>query len=426
MNALMRISLALAVTLTAGCSRAPAHDSRADTGGSSAAQANQSAPISKTGERASGQVAPPAEAGPVERSVRIPLVPGLTVVTAIVMSGVGDAESVKQITTVDDTAVALTYSADIPDNGLGALVGGASGEMRHARGRRRVMREDLERGREYMHLFGAGMPQTIPGATALGVSTAVLADLKGKGGSSALTMRGSGIGTALGGLISAVGGSDFSGVKEIRDLDSMDKLSGAIKRVEPDPVPVRVLVNGRPVNLPAIHAHGTLGDRDGDFYFLDDPANPLALKWKFGDDELHAIKIAFPSENAAEAGSARIEADLAERGRAEVYGIYFDFDSDVLRPESQPVLEEIAGTLRDHPDWKLNVEGHTDNVGTDAHNLDLSRRRAAAVKQALVERYHTDGEKLAPAGFGASRPKDTNDTVEGRARNRRVELARQQ
>ena len=89
------------------------------------------------------------------------------------------------------------------------------------------------------------------------------------------------------------------------------------------------------------------------------------------------------------------------------------------------MLEEIAGVLKTNPDWKLTVSGHTDNVGGDAYNLDLSQRRAAAVKLALVTRYHIAPERLATDGFGATRPVATNDTLAGRALNRRVELTRE-
>ncbi len=81
--------------------------------------------------------------------------------------------------------------------------------------------------------------------------------------------------------------------------------------------------------------------------------------------------------------------------------------------------------MTDNPDWKLRVDGHTDNIGGDAHNLDLSKRRAASVKSALVERYHISADRLTTNGFGASSPIDRNDTLEGRARNRRVELSRE-
>jgi OOP family OmpA-OmpF porin len=76
-------------------------------------------------------------------------------------------------------------------------------------------------------------------------------------------------------------------------------------------------------------------------------------------------------------------------------------------------------------DWKLTVEGHTDNIGGDTYNLDLSKRRALAVKEALVAQYDIAPERLTNDGFGASRPVESNETLEGRARNRRVELVRQ-
>jgi len=120
-----------------------------------------------------------------------------------------------------------------------------------------------------------------------------------------------------------------------------------------------------------------------------------------------------------------MEQKLQTEKRVKVYGIYFDFGSDVMKPQSEPVLEEISQVMRDNPDWNLSVEGHTDNIGGDAYNLDLSNRRAAAVKQALVNRFRIGPQRLSPAGFGAPRPVATNDTVEGRALNRRVELVRQ-
>src|SRR5579864_4995504 len=124
-------------------------------------------------------------------------------------------------------------------------------------------------------------------------------------------------------------------------------------------------------------------------------------------------------------GGNRLEQELEKTGRVKIYDIYFDFRSDQLRPESDKVLKEIAQVMRDHPDWKLSVEGNTDNIGGDAYNLDLSKRRAASVKTALVSQYDVAGDRLSTTGFGRSHPVDTNDTIEGRARNRRVELARQ-
>jgi outer membrane protein OmpA-like peptidoglycan-associated protein len=87
-------------------------------------------------------------------------------------------------------------------------------------------------------------------------------------------------------------------------------------------------------------------------------------------------------------------------------------------------MTTIAEMLRRQPQWRLSIEGHTDNTGSDAHNQDLSTRRAAAVKTALVGEFAIAQERLTTAGFGARRPVETNETIAGRARNRRVELVR--
>jgi outer membrane protein OmpA-like peptidoglycan-associated protein len=121
----------------------------------------------------------------------------------------------------------------------------------------------------------------------------------------------------------------------------------------------------------------------------------------------------------------KLETWLTTTGHAEVDGIYFDFAKATIRAESAPVLQAIADLMVKYPSWKLRVEGHTDSAGGVAANHDLSIRRAMAVRQALVYRHFVEPERLTPAGVGASRPKDTNRTPEGRARNRRVELVRQ-
>jgi outer membrane protein OmpA-like peptidoglycan-associated protein len=124
------------------------------------------------------------------------------------------------------------------------------------------------------------------------------------------------------------------------------------------------------------------------------------------------------------AGVAAIERALASAGKVDIYSIFFSFNSDVIRDESEPTLKDIAEVLRRRPDWHLAVNGHTDGIGGDQFNLDLSKRRAAAVKDALVKRYGIEPQRLVTSGFGKSQPKDTNDTLEGRAHNRRVELAK--
>ncbi len=111
-------------------------------------------------------------------------------------------------------------------------------------------------------------------------------------------------------------------------------------------------------------------------------------------------------------------------GHIAIYGIYFDTDSDNLKPESDSTLEEISKLLRDRSDLKLLVVGHTDNQGSYDYNINLSERRAQAVVNALTQRFGVESSRLKSAGVGYLSPVTTNDTVEGRTQNRRVELVK--
>ncbi|MCS6934708.1 MAG: DUF5723 family protein [Chitinophagales bacterium] len=99
----------------------------------------------------------------------------------------------------------------------------------------------------------------------------------------------------------------------------------------------------------------------------------------------------------------------------------FETGKDIIRPKSYASLNSLAELLKTKPNYGLLIEGHTDNVGSDASNLILSQKRANAVKNYLIKRG-VDGSKLDAFGYGESRPIATNDTPEGRQRNRRVEM----
>src|SRR5690606_26908505 len=129
-------------------------------------------------------------------------------------------------------------------------------------------------------------------------------------------------------------------------------------------------------------------------------------------------------QQSGDGGAGTLEQALEETGRADVYSIFFSFNSDEILEESEPTLAEIANLMRKHPQWRLSLNGHTDSIASDSYNLELSRRRANATMRALVERYGVPEDRLTAAGSGESSPIDTNDTLEGRARNRRVELIR--
>lgn len=113
--------------------------------------------------------------------------------------------------------------------------------------------------------------------------------------------------------------------------------------------------------------------------------------------------------------------------------IHFEYDKDIIRPESYEILNTVVQILKDYPNITLEIQGHTDSRGSDSHNLDLSIRRAAAVRDYLqcAGRYAScpsgtaiDGTRLTSAGFGETCPIDDNRTDMGRARNRRVEFMR--
>jgi outer membrane protein OmpA-like peptidoglycan-associated protein len=137
------------------------------------------------------------------------------------------------------------------------------------------------------------------------------------------------------------------------------------------------------------------------------------------------------SENVTMIGPVRIAAGgkklydaLAEKGRVATQGIYFDTGSDAIRQESAPTLKEIGTMLKDHTELKLTIEGHTDNLGKPESNQALSERRAAAVRQYLIDHYQVDGSRLEAKGLGQTKPVGANDTAEGRQQNRRVELVK--
>jgi outer membrane protein OmpA-like peptidoglycan-associated protein len=389
---------------------------------------------------------PPAPA----TGTRIQLRAGLTIVTAVADAR-GDYESIKRVTSLDSTTMVMTYSTDRPPaddtDPVAAMLGSGcqadSSDPKkgvHGSVTRTVRREDLDTAHSYRQRFnicGEKNVESYPGTTALGLSSAMLKELNTQG-QTRLTMMSGGLAGALSGLIGGLLGGGAP-----KELSESSTVSGVLKRVERGTVPFKVIVNDVPVELPAVHATGDLDDDTAEFWILDDPQNPLSLKWVVADrDKLQAIKITFPPEEttparsasaspapassaaaaAAAAGAAKIEHDLAETGTSVVYGIYFDFASDQIKPESDDVLDEIATVMRQHPTWVLSVDGHTDAIGGATANLDLSKRRAAAVRQALAGRYKIDPNRLQTGGYGASRPKDTNETIEGRARNRRVEL----
>jgi len=113
---------------------------------------------------------------------------------------------------------------------------------------------------------------------------------------------------------------------------------------------------------------------------------------------------------------------LITEGRFVTNGIQFDVNSDNIKPESGTVLKEIATTLKENPKVRVKIIGHTDSDGADAANLQLSQKRAAAVKTALSSFYDIDGSRIETDGKGESQPLNKNATPVEKASNRRVEF----
>lgn len=187
-------------------------------------------------------------------------------------------------------------------------------------------------------------------------------------------------------------------------------------RLTEELLPVRIMVDGRYarvyVGAERVASVPTAELRRSETLYIEnmymnDPTQPIYLG---------PIRLA--------AGGPDLYAALQSEGRAVTRGILFSTDSDRIRPESTPTLEAIASMLKDHPELRLRVDGHTDADGDEAHNQELSERRAAAVKRYLVERHDIEDERLDTAGFGESEPVADNLSAEGKQRNRRVELVR--
>lgn len=342
----------------------------------------------------------------------IPLCAGLTTVGAV-SEPRGDYEPITTVTSVTPQAVTWSYSSQtaMPD-----------GSLRDTHVRRSVLIADLRSATMMVRWMDPAAPITIPGSTMGSVSTAVLRELK------------------------ATGSAEISMVDRRNSALPADRnrhpniyetaVKYGVQRVGSQPERIPVIVNDARVDLPVVHVRGSyLGDYV-ELFILDNEDYPMTLKgitWSgpggtVNRTETVTVKISFRCDAATTVKGAPppnpIEQALLKTGRAAVYDLYFDFNSDSLRKESEPTLHEIADVLRRHPDWKLSVEGHTDSIGSVQANLDLSRRRAAAVRVALTSRFQIDGSRLTTEGYGESRPQDTNQTLEGRARNRRVELVR--
>ena len=372
---------------------------------------------------------------------RIPLGTGATIVQTL--SAVGaDRESVHQVRWVSDSGLHYEWRMEEVNQ---------RGDTTRQEFRYLEAWADLAAARRLRFFHDAKAPEAHPGYTMHALSRDAYRRLReGKSDSLQVMSVDAAPVTAIRAL--GMGGGQATPVR----------WRGTIAPVGNGTVPFPVLLNGRRVQLRAIHVRGDFTARQGrwepEFWILADSTYPLILKWigafREAANVLQTTRIDMPllvvpveGINAREglflvgrdgfgagagvgtsagnaASMAALEGALTASCRVELPGIYFAFNSAHLAPASDGAIATIAGILARHPDWTATLEGHTDSIGSATANKTLSELRVAAVRTRLIERHQVNASRLRVAGMGAVKPREPNGTIEGRARNRRVELVR--
>lgn len=351
--------------------------------------------------------------------------------------GYMDTEDLLSIADVGPEGITYSVRMSAPGRKL------AEEELKKFKLTRKVRREDLEQSARMTMLYSSSDPESYGGQTFAETSPKVLNALK-TGGESPFVF---GPYTGMHGVNStmptpapAPAAASASGAPLVPDMGSMFGMlfgsarhyyRGTLKRVEPGDVPFPVLLNGVRTTLPAVHAAGEFHFPDEDsvhveVWWFDNPDWVITLKYIFGPGSSIITRIDIPADDkGGSGGPTSLAAQLSGKScRAELHGIYFNSGSAVLLDESEPMLKQVAAAIKASGDSTFTIEGHTDNIGSAAYNLSLSEQRAEAVRSALVSRYGVPAARLSAKGFGLTRPVETNATLEGRAHNRRVELAR--
>ncbi len=174
------------------------------------------------------------------------------------------------------------------------------------------------------------------------------------------------------------------------------------------------------------YAAAMVPDYHHDIYLLRQGGKEWWIDVSTGSFPLHGYVVVLEKEGMKQSlgflDAAAMKQAIDKDGRVALH-INFDTDKATLRPDAQPVIEEIHKLLSGDPGLKLSIEGHTDNTGTPAHNQELSTARARSVLGALVG-LGIDPARLSSRGFGQDKPVADNGTEDGRAQNRRVELVK--
>lgn len=313
-----------------------------------------------------------------------PFVPhsGLQITTAFTNEFGRDAEATTTVEAVSSDRVNVAYSST---RGLGVS--------------RDILIKDRKDARMYVLGYAKRMPKLIEGSTSMGISQAVLQDLRRTGGA----------------------------VLTLIYSDQLDRIDCQLSTKGVD-IKVPVMFQNDVIQVQAIQAAAVCGSGgktgNGQLVFANDLANPilidsfLSFSWEDRPRTERVVRVAAGAGLSSEMAQA-----LGAFKAFDVYGWRFDFDSAELRPETKKIVNEIAATLQANPKWVVQILGHTDSTGGEAYNKELSQKRAEAIRSALI----ADGvapARLEAVGLGMSKPKADNATLAGRAINRRVEFRR--
>ncbi|MBY0427893.1 MAG: OmpA family protein [Alphaproteobacteria bacterium] len=231
-------------------------------------------------------------------------------------------------------------------------------------------------------------------------------------------------------------GNDFGFHEFYTSADKTVKVEGRYWQID------YLLPEGKKVRgaLEIVRNYENIFKAKGGGSYLDDVSNGggTATVWMNDDNKESWMEISVSNEGEAytltivekaalqqqiELGSAQIAKELSEKGTVALYGILFDTAKSDIKPSSEPTLKAIADALKSAPNMNVEVGGHTDNVGGTAYNQTLSQARASAVQQTLIS-MGIKAERLHAKGYGDSVPLAGNDTQDGRAKNRRVQLTK--
>lgn len=354
-----------------------------------------------------------APVGAQQTADRIPLVAGLVLGSAL-HSSVGEREDLLEVVSADTRGVHYAWHERMISR---------DGDTTTGFRKRFVRASDLAGAPRFDDIFGSEEVER-PGFTAVSVSSAVYRQLRDTGSTAySLMMAPHATNTpnvshaALAGLLAP----------------ERMRYKGALTRMSRGPEPFPLLLNGRRATVPALHLHGNFADglrrSEWELWVQADSTHPLLLKSILDGEVFQMVRADLPPnlparDGVLSPGARGLEGALDAGCRVELPGVYFAFGTATIDPISDRALAELARMLGRHPDWTFTVEGHTDSIGTTAANQALSQRRADAVLARLAERHGVDSHAWGAVGYGATRPKESNSTIEGRARNRRVELVR--